>query len=116
MRLFSADNLFAAEVRGFIVPFLGKQEELQRFPSVTVDRGAVKFVCNGAKVMRPGIINFDPFRKGDLVAVKDQVHGRAIAVGLALEDSEGAKQMTKGYVIDTLHYVSDKIWEGYKKI
>ncbi|MDQ3960845.1 MAG: hypothetical protein M3230_00005 [Thermoproteota archaeon] len=44
------------------------------------------------------------------------MHGRAIAVGLALEDSEGAKQMTKGYVIDTLHYVSDKIWEGYKKI
>jgi malignant T-cell-amplified sequence len=116
MRLFSADNLLAAEVRGLIVPFLGKQEELQRFPSVTVDRGAVKFVCNGAKVMRPGIINFDPFTKGHLVVVKDQVHGRAIAVGLALEDSEGAKQMTKGYVIDTLHYVSDKIWEGYKKI
>ncbi len=44
MRLFSADNLLAAEVRGLIVPFLGKQEELQRFPSVTVDRGAVKFV------------------------------------------------------------------------
>src|SRR5918997_6673125 len=104
--LLSADKIIAAQVGGLIVPFLGEQEYLRHFPSVTLDRGAVKFVCNGAKVMRPGIINFDPFRKGDLVAVKDQVHGRAIAVGLALEDSEGAKQMTKGYVIDTLHYVS----------
>jgi PUA domain protein len=97
------------------VPFLGKQEDLQCFPSVIIDRGAVKFVCNGAKVMRPGITNFDTFKKGEIVVVKDQTHGRALAVGLALEDSEVAKGMTKGYVIDTLHYISDKIWEAYKK-
>jgi malignant T-cell-amplified sequence len=114
--LLSADNLLAAQVRGLIVPFLGKQEELQRFPSVTIDNGAVKFVCNGAKVMRPGIINFDSFKKGDIVVVKDQAHGRGLAIGLALEDSEVAKGMTKGYVIDTVHYISDKIWEAYKKI
>jgi malignant T-cell-amplified sequence len=114
--LLSADNLLAAQVRGLIVPFLGKQEELQRFPSVTIDSGAVKFVCNGAKVMRPGIINFDSFKKGDIVVVKDQAHGRGLAIGLALEDSEVAKGMTKGYVIDTVHYISDKIWEAYKKI
>jgi PUA domain protein len=100
--LLSADKMVAAQVRGLIVPFLGKQEDLQRFPSVTIDNGAVKFVCNGAKVLRPG--------------VKDQTHGRALAVGLALEDSEVAKAMTKGYVIDTIHYISDKIWEAYKKI
>ncbi len=61
--LLSADKMFAAQVRGLIVPFLGKQEDLHRFPSVTIDRGAVKFVCNGAKVMRPGITNFDTFKK-----------------------------------------------------
>ena len=114
--LLTADKMVAAQARGSIVPFLGKQEELQRFPSVTIDRGAVKFICNGAKVMRPGIINFDSFKKGDIVVVKDQAHGRALAVGLALEDSEIAKGMTKGYVIDTIHYISDKIWEAYKKI
>ena len=114
--LLTADKMVAAQVRGLIVPFLGKQEELQRFPSVTIDRGAVKFVCNGAKVMRPGIINFESFKKGDIVVVREQTHGRALAVGLALEDSEVAEQMTKGYVIDTLHYISDKIWEAYKKI
>jgi malignant T-cell-amplified sequence len=114
--LLTADNMVAAQARGLVVPFLGKQEDLQRFPSVTIDRGAVKFVCNGAKVMRPGIINFDSFKKGDIVVVKDQAHGRALAVGLALEDSEVAIGMTKGYVIDTIHYISDKIWEAYKKI
>jgi PUA domain protein len=114
--LLSADKMFAAQVRGLIVPFLGKQEDLQRFPSVTIDTGAVKFVCNGAKVMRPGITNFDTFKKGEIVAVKDQTHGRVIAVGLALEDSEVAKDMTKGYVVETIHYISDKIWEAYKKI
>ena len=115
--LLSADDkMVAAQVRGLIVPFLAKQEQLQRFPSVTIDRGAVKFVCNGAKVMRPGIINFDSVKKGEIVVVKDQTNGRALAVGLALEDSQVAEGMTKGYVIDTLHYISDKIWEAYKKI
>jgi PUA domain protein len=115
--LLAADKMMVAvQVRGLLVPFLGKQEELQRFPSVTIDRGAVKFVCNGAKVMRPGIINFDSFKKGEIVVVKDQTHGRGLAVGVALEDSEVAKAMTKGYVIDTVHYIRDKIWEAYKKI
>ena len=114
--LLSADKIIAAQVGDLIVPFLAKQEDLKRFPSVTIDRGAVKFVCNGAKVMRPGIVDFDSFKKGEIVAVRDQTHGRTLAVGLALEDSEAAKKMTKGYVIDTVHYVSDKLWEAYKKI
>lgn len=114
--LLRADKIIAAQVGGSIVPFLGEQENLQHFPSVTIDGGAVKFVCNGAKVMRPGIVDFDSFKKGEIVAVRDQTHGRALAVGLALEDSEAAKAMVKGYIIDTVHYVSDKIWEAYKKI
>ena len=114
--LLVADNMIAVQVRDIIVPFLGKQEELKCFPSVTIDRGAVKFICNGAKVMRPGIINFDSFKKGEIVGVKDQTHGKTVAVGLALEDSDVAKGMAKGYVIDTVHYISDKIWEAYKKI
>ena len=49
----------------------------------------------------PGIVNFDSFKRGEIVAVKDQVHGKVLAVGLALEDSDVAKGMAKGYVIDT---------------
>ena len=116
-RLLVADETVAVQVQDSIVPFLaGKPELLQRFPSVTVDMGAVKFVCNGAKVMRPGITSFDSFKKGDIVVVKDQTHGKALAVGVALEESEAAKAMTKGYVVDNMHYISDKMWQAYKEI
>jgi len=115
-RLLVADEMVAVQVSGAIVPFLGKPQQLQCFPSVTIDMGAIKFVCNGAKVMRPGIIDFDSFKNGDIVVVKDQTHGKALAVGLALKDSDVAKAMSKGYIIDNLHYISDKMWEAYKEI
>ena len=116
-RLLVADDTVAVQMRDSIVPFLGSNPEvLQRFPFVTVDMGAVKFVCNGAKVMRPGIIDFSSFKKGDIVMIRDQIHGKALAVGIALENSEAARAMTKGYVIENLHYISDKMWETYKEI
>jgi len=116
-RLLVADEMVAVQIGDNIVPFLGgKAEALLRFPSVTVDMGAIKFVCNGAKVMRPGITAFDLFKKGDIVIVKDQTHGKALAAGVALEESEAAKAMSKGYVVDNLHYISDKMWEAYKEI
>jgi malignant T-cell-amplified sequence len=111
-----ADDMVAVQVHGTIVPFLGKPQQLQHFPSVTVDMGAIKFVCNGAKVMRPGIIDFDSFKNGDIVVVKDQTHAKALAVGLALTDSEEARTMSKGYIIDNVHYISDKMWQAYKHI
>jgi len=116
-RLLVADETIAVQLRESIVPFLGgRSEVLDRFPSVTIDMGAVRFVCNGAKVMRPGISSFGSFRKGDIVVVKDQTHGKALAVGIALEDSDAAEATTKGYVIENLHYISDKMWEAYKNI
>ena len=99
-----------------IVPFLGTEQILSAFPSVVVDMGAIKFVCNGAKVMRPGIRKFDNFKKGDYVTVKDEKFSKTLAVGRALEDSETAIQNTKGYVIDNLHYIGDTFWESYKEI
>ena len=115
-RLLVADEMTAVQVKDHIVPFLGKPEGLAPFQSVKVDMGAVKFVCNGAKILRPGIVEFGSFKKGDIVTVMDQTHGKMLAVGIALEDSEAAKAMAKGYVVDNLHYISDKIWEAYKEI
>ncbi|MCI0557313.1 MAG: hypothetical protein MN733_02380, partial [Nitrososphaera sp.] len=117
-RLLVADNgVIAVQIGDHLLPFVGgKSDVLDLFPSVTVDMGAVKYVCNGAKVMRPGITNFAHFQKGAIVTVKDQVHGKVLAVGIALEDSETAKGITKGYVIENLHYISDKAWEAFKEI
>ncbi len=115
--LLQAENFFAIQTReSVILPFLGKPELLDHFPTVYVDMGAIKFVCNGAKVMRPGITSLGTFRKDGIVIVKDQTYKKGLAVGVALVDSEIAASMSTGYVIDNLHYISDKFWEAYKSI
>ncbi len=119
-RLLVSDNIIAVETfdkgQQVIIPFLGSSEVLQHFPSVSIDMGAVKFICNGAKVTRPGITNFSAFKKGDIVLVRDQVHAKALAVGTAIENSDTIMNMQKGYVINTLHYIGDIFWEMYKQI
>ena len=97
-------------------PFLGKTEILDIFPSVTVDSGSIKFICNGAKILRPGIVDFDSFKKQDIVTVKDEKFKKYLAVGLALEDSEHALTMEKGQIINNLHFVGDKFWNAFKEI
>jgi malignant T-cell-amplified sequence len=115
--ILESEDMLAVQVdEKIILPFLGLPRILEYFPAVYVDMGAVKFVCNGAKVMRPGITKFDHFMKGDIVIVKDQIHAKPLSVGIAMEDSDAAITKTKGYVIDNLHYVSDKFWEAYKEI
>ena len=115
--ILESEDMLAVQVdQKIILPFLGLPRILEYFPAVYVDMGAVKFVCNGAKVMRPGITKFDHFTKEDIVIVKDQIHAKPLSVGIAMEDSDAAITKTKGYVIDNLHYVSDKFWEAYKEI
>ena len=99
-----------------ILPFLKKTEILEKFSSITVDSGSIKFICNGAKILRPGIVKFDSFSKNDVVVVKDERFSKYISVGLALEDSNIAEKLEKGYVIDNLHYVGDKFWNAFKEI
>ncbi|MDQ4073559.1 MAG: RNA-binding protein [Thermoproteota archaeon] len=99
-----------------IIPFLGKTETIAKFPSVTVDSGSIKYICNGAKVLRPGIVKFDDFDKNEIVVVKDEKFSKYLAAGIALEGSEGVKIMEKGYVVNNLHYVGDKVWDAYKEI
>ena len=99
-----------------VLPFLGKTDILKEFPFIKVDSGSIKFICNGAKILRPGIVEFGSFNKNDIVAVKDERFEKYISVGLALEDSAIAENLQKGYVIDNLHFVGDKFWDAFKEI
>ena len=99
-----------------LLPFLGNKKLLDLFPSVVVDMGAINAVCNGAKITRPGIIQFDDFDLDDIVVIRDQQHGKNLAIGLALMDSNSARSSKNGYIINTIHYVSDKYWKSYKEI
>jgi PUA domain protein len=81
------------------------------FKAVKVDKGAIPYVSNGADVMRPGITFIEPSIKvDDVVLIQDSVHGKTLAVGLALFSGEEMQKMAKGKVIHTIHSVNDPIW------
>ncbi len=98
-------------------PFLGSPEALGLFPSAVVDEGAIRFLLNGADVMRPGIRKLDDWGgAGRVVVVKEEKKGRAIAVGLSTLPSSDARTMTKGSCLKNLHYVGDKYWNFHKMV
>ena len=100
-----------------LYPTLTFKEFFERAPKVTVDMGAVPYVCKGADVMAPGIRGFGgEFQKGDLVIVIDEKHGKPIALGETLYDAEQAKNIKQGPVIKNVHYVGDKTWSLMKQI
>ncbi|NHV97240.1 MAG: RNA-binding protein [Thaumarchaeota archaeon] len=114
--LLMLDDFKVVRVGDKFVPFLADTKRVEAFPYVTVDIGAVRFICNGADVMRPGVKSFPTsFKKGDVVVVKDEKYHKAVAVGEASVSSEEAQQLTKGPIIINIHYVGDKIWEMAKE-
>ena len=108
------DNLKLLKINDEYIPFLSETKLLESFPNVVVDMGAVKFMCNGANVMRPGIKNYSDFLKDDIVCVVEESQHKFLAVGKALVNSSEMKEMSKGEVIKNLHYISDKYWEVSK--
>ena len=116
MKFYAYENFMAIKISDTILPFIGSAEQLRFFPSVVVDMGAVKFVCKGAKVTRPGITKMTEFKKKDIVVIKDEKYSKFLAVGIAIENSEIAASNNKGHVVDTMHYVGDKFWNLYKEI
>jgi len=108
------DSLKILRINDEYMPFLSEIKLLESFPNVVVDMGAVKFMCNGANVMRPGIKNYSDFLKDDIVCVVEESQHKFLAVGKALVNSSEMKEMPKGEVIKNLHYISDKYWEASK--
>jgi len=89
---------------------------LEKFPYVTVDMGAIKFVCKGANVMRPGITKFSDFESGEIVCVIEESQKKFLAVGKAKISSIELDEINKGEVIKNMHYISDNFWESKKEI
>jgi len=86
---------------------------VDRLPAAVVDMGAVPFVCKGADVMAPGIVEVrGEFEEGRLVVVRDIRHGKALAVGRALRPSKEVTASRKGKAVQNLHYVGDKLWNA----
>jgi len=105
------------EILGLIIndkPFLTLKGLLKYAPEkkyVSVDKGAVKFVCNGADIMAPGVVDADSsVKKNELVWVRDEEHEKPLAVGVALMGAEEMVNAKKGKAVLSVHYIGDKIW------
>ncbi len=109
------DGLAVIRTDTQILPLL-RGEHLSHFPSIIVDPGAIRFICNGADVMRPGVVGMTSFSEGQIVAVKEAKYGKFIAIGLATSDSTILEKASSGKVVKNLHYVGDQFWEAFKEI
>ena len=80
-------------------------------PSALVDMGAIPYICNGADVMSPGIMDIvGEFEKDELLVIRDIIHRKALGIGTALYSSGEMRGLKKGKAILNLHYVGDTIW------
>ena len=109
-------GLKAIKIGELYLPFLTETEILKKFPYVMVDMGAVKFMCKGANVMRPGITNYTEFEKDQLVCVIEESQHKFLALGRSCVSSTEMKTMSKGEVVKNMHFISDKYWEAGKSI
>jgi len=115
-QIITGDGLKILKVNEDYLPFLSEIKMLERFPTVTVDMGAVKFMCKGANLMRPGIKKFTEFEKDQIVCIVEESQHKFLAVGKSLVSSSELETMEKGEIINNMHYISDRFWETGKTI
>ena len=115
-QIITGEGLKILKVNEDYLPFLSEIKMLERFPTVTVDMGAVKFMCKGANLMRPGIKKFTEFEKDQIVCIVEESQHKFLAVGKSLVSSSELETMEKGEVINNMHYISDRFWETGKTI
>ncbi|CCH41580.1 Translation machinery-associated protein 20 [Wickerhamomyces ciferrii] len=87
------------------------------FPSVKVDRGAIKFVLSGANIMCPGLTSpgadlpeAPGLPEGEIVAIYAEGKEHALAIGKLIMSTEDIKSKNKGIGIELFHYLGDGLW------
>ncbi len=100
-----------------ILPTLVFSKFVSLMPGVIVDMGAVPHVCNGANIMAPGIVGYKgEFGGGDLLRVVDEKYMKTLAIGSASYGVSSAKKITRGVVVENIHFVGDRIWNLIKEL
>ena len=95
-----------------LIPTLKYLQQHPLLKTATIDMGAIKFIVNGADVMRPGLIEINPaIQKEEPIVIIDQNNKKPIAVGIALYDGTEIQSMATGKVIRNIHYVGDELWK-----
>ena len=95
-----------------LVPLLTILQHNPLLKKITVDQGAIKFIVNGADIMRPGIVDIEEgIQKNEAIMIIDAVHKKVLAVGIALFDSKEMQNLSSGKMIKNIHYVGDDVWK-----
>jgi PUA-domain protein len=110
------DTILFFEYEGLIIPTIhALLEGKVTLPQVTVDMGAVRYVVNGADIMRPGITKIDDgIQVGSVVAIVDERHGKPLAIGISKLNSDDMRAAESGKVVQSVHYVNDALWDFSK--
>jgi PUA-domain protein len=99
-----------------LFPTLAFEEAFPFIPRIVVDMGAVPYVCKGADVMAPGVVNIEgDFKENDLLLVVDERHNKPLAIVVALFNSQAMKNMKQGKIAKNIHYVGDELWKALRK-
>ncbi|KAK9236314.1 PUA-like domain-containing protein [Lipomyces kononenkoae] len=86
------------------------------FPSVRVDRGAIKFILSGANIMCPGLTSKgatlpdENLPAGTVVAILAEGKETALAVGKLIMDTDEIKKVNKGIGIEVGTHLGDGLW------
>lgn len=88
--------------------------DVDLLPKVVVDKGAIRFVVNGADIMRPGIVSCAEFASDEYVVIVDETYGKPLGVGLAMKSSSDIMALDGGKVVKAVHFVGDDVWERGK--
>ncbi len=79
---------------------------------ITIDMNAIKFIINGADIMRPGITNIDDnITKDQPILIIDTTHKKPLAIGISLHSTDELRTLPSGKVIKNIHFVGDELWK-----
>ena len=105
------------QVEDEFFPTLLNTSSLDELPTLTVDMGAVPYICNGADVMAPGLVKIvGDFTVGDVLVIVEERFSKAIAVAKALYAVKEVAEKKRGKIAINLHYVGDIFWENFKRL
>lgn len=87
------------------------------YPTIKVDRGAIKFVLSGANIMCPGLTSpgaalpeAPGYEKDTFVVINAENKEHALAVGKLLMSTEDIKSINKGHGVELVHHLGDPLW------
>ena len=88
-------------------------------PKLRVDKGAIRFVFQGANIMCPGLTSpgadiIDDVDEDVPVAIYAEGKTHALAVGITKMSTADIKSVNKGIGVDTVHHLNDGLWHCTK--